>query len=89
VNIIKTNVIQDGIKINYLSTENWQRYENLLFFYDAITWDLKVYSFSSDSWKEEVTNKEIYITFSYMNATSSSLQKKLTYFRNTNIVDYD
>jgi hypothetical protein len=87
--IIKTNILQEWIKINNLSSNDLS-YNNLLFFYRAINWEIKIFTLLSDSWqKDEINNDEISIIFSYMNATTSSLQKRLTYFKNTNIIDYD
>jgi hypothetical protein len=87
--IIKTNFLQDWIKINALSSNNFSSYNNLLFFYNAINWELEIFTFLSDWWKDKIDSEEFNIVFSYMNATSSSLQKRLTYFKTTNIVDYD
>lgn len=83
-NIIKTNPLQEWIKINNLSN-----YWNLLFFFHSISWDLDIFTFNSENEKIEILDEKIEIKFSYMNATTSSLQKKLIYFRNTNIVDYE
>jgi hypothetical protein len=86
--IIKTNIIQWWVKINTLSWDD-SNYGNLLFFYNAIIWDLKVYNFDASLSKDEVEDDKIFIDFSYMNATNSSLNKRLTYFRQTSIIDYD
>jgi hypothetical protein len=89
-NIIKTNILQEWVKINNLSSSDFSSYNNLLFFYNAINWELEIFTFISDNWqKDEINSDKIIIVFSYLNATTSNLQKKLTYFRNTNIVDYD
>jgi hypothetical protein len=82
--IIKTNPLQEWIRINSLSN-----YGNLLFFFNAITWNLDIFTFNSGNERQEVLDDNIEIGFSYMNATTTSLQKKLIYFRNTNIVDYE
>jgi hypothetical protein len=88
--IIKTNILQDWIKINRLSSNDLSSYNNLLFFYSAIDWEIKIFTIESDNWqKSEANSDEISIVFSYMNATTTSLQKRLTYFKNTNIIDYD
>lgn len=79
---IKTNILQEGIKINNL----WWK-DNLLFFFDSITWKSKIYTFTS-VWKENLTYDEIYIWFSYKNSTSPALSKEIIYHKNTNIIDY-
>jgi len=83
IKIIKTRELQDGIKLNYL----WW-YDNLLFFFNSINWESKIYTFWA-SWKIEITDNEISLIFSYKNATSWSLRKELIYFKNTNIIDYN
>lgn len=83
IKILKTKLIQDNIKIDYL---NWK--DNLLFFYDSITWSSKIYTFNS-SWKTEVLDNKISIKFSYKKSLSDSLRKELIYFKNTNIIDYN
>lgn len=83
-NSYKKVLLQDWIRINYLS---W--YDSLLFFYDSINWDLKIYSFSETGHRTIVEENKIEIMYSYLNSSSLSLQKRLTYFRNTNIIDYE
>ncbi|MDD3793756.1 MAG: prepilin-type N-terminal cleavage/methylation domain-containing protein [Candidatus Gracilibacteria bacterium] len=83
VNILKTKLIQDGININ-----NLNGYDNLLFFFDSITGKSKVYTFTS-SGKSEVDLDKIIISFSYKNAISSTLNKQIIYYKNTNIIDYN
>ena len=80
---IKEKQLQDWIKIN-----NLEWYENLLFFYNSINWDSKIYTFWT-SWKTEIIDDEISIVVSYKNSTSESLKKELIYFKNTNIIDYN
>lgn len=79
---IKTKKLQKWIKINDL----WW-YDNLLFFYESITWNSKVYTFDS-WWKHLINQDEISIVFSYRNSTSPTLRTQLVYFTKTNIVDY-
>ena len=81
---LKTILLQDWIRINYLS---W--YNNLLFFYDSIDWNLKIYTFLDNWYRKDIEDNKIEINYSYLNSDSASLQKKLTYFRNTNIIDYE
>lgn len=80
--IVKTKLLQDGIKINDLWWNN-----SILFFYNSITWESKVYNFDTIP-KTEITLDEIPIIFSFKNATTANLRKELIYFKATNIVDY-
>lgn len=81
--ILRTKILQDSIKINDL---NW--YDNLLFFFDSISWSSKVYTFTT-SWKQEVILDKININFSYKNTSSPALSKQIIYHKNTNIIDYN
>lgn len=83
IKLIKKRELQDWIKLNYL----WW-YDNLLFFFNSINWESKIYTFWA-SWKTEVVDNEISLIFSYKNATSWSLIRELIYFKNTNIIDYN
>lgn len=83
VQILKTKLIQDSININSL---DW--YDNLLFFFEAITWKSNVYTFTSSGRLEVVLDK-INIEFSYKNTTSPTLSKQIIYHKNTNIIDYN
>ncbi len=80
---IKIKQLQDSIKINSL---DW--YDNLLFFYNSINGESKIYTFSS-TWKSEVLDDEISLVVSYKNSTSESYKKELIYFKKTNIIDYN
>lgn len=82
--IFKNFTLQDWIKINYLS---W--YDNLLFYFSAITWELTIYTFRNNWTKEAISENKIEIISSYRNASSPVLQRKITYYKNTNIIDYD
>jgi len=82
VKIIKSKELQDNIKIDYL---NW--YDNILFFFNSISWITNVYSFTS-TWKIPVNNDSISIKFSYKKSSSESLRKELIYYKDTNIIDY-
>ncbi len=80
--ILKIKLLQDGIKINDLWGSN-----SVLFFYNSIYWESKIYSFDTIP-KTEITLDEISIIFSFKNATTANLRKELIYFKGTNIVDY-
>jgi hypothetical protein len=64
--------------------------KNALFLYQAISW--KFYPFYFDSWKQNLAdswNDNIYtIEFSYKNANSWPLHKKVKYYTKTFITDY-
>ena len=83
IKIIKVKELEPWIRINNLGWRN-----NLLFFFESITWESKVYTFN---WilKTEITDTQIPIMFSYKDATSPTLQREITYFTETNIVDYN
>ena len=80
---IKTYNLQKGIQIDNI---NWS--DNLLFFFKSITWDVKYYKFDSYWVKREFSWNEINMNVSYKWTSSPNLKKKITYFTNTNIVDY-
>lgn len=75
--------------IEWMWIKNINGKDNWLFFFDAITWKWKYYTFNNMWIKEDFTWNEIEINFSYKNASIwSSLSWKIKYFINTNIVDY-
>ncbi|NVP17095.1 type II secretion system protein [Candidatus Gracilibacteria bacterium] len=82
VKIIKTNTIQDNINIDYLDG-----YDNLLFFFNSISGESSVYTFTS-SGKNIVNKDKISIKFSYKKSMSETLRKELIYYKDTNIIDY-
>ena len=82
VKIVKTKDIEKWVRINSLS---W--FNNLLFLYDSINWWSRVYTFDWNN-KTLVNDDEIEIMFSYKDSTSVTLQREITYFTQTNIVDY-
>lgn len=86
--ILKENPLQDGIKIDGIKIDDLNWYDNLLFYYDSINWKSKIFTFNS-SWKTEIVDDKITIIFSYKNSTSDSLKKKITYYKKTNIIDYN
>lgn len=80
--LIKEKKLQDWVSI----VDLWP-YNNLLFFYESITWESKVYTFDSGT-KTQVTDDILDITISYRNSSSDSLKSKLNYYTKTNIIDY-
>ncbi len=80
--LIKEKKLQDWVSIVDLWT-----YDNLLFFYESITWKSKIYTFNSWN-KIEVIDDILEITISYKNSSSDSLKSRLNYYTNTNIIDY-
>lgn len=83
IKIINSYLLKNKISFNDLS---WK--DNLLFFFEAITWDTKIFTFEAWS-KTPVSEDEIDIIITYWNSNSVSMQKKLIYFTKTNIVDYE
>ena len=85
IKILKTHNLQKGVQIDGI---NWE--DNMLFFFHAITWESKYYNWSLWSLSEFDTSldSEINIDFSYKWSISPNLISKITYFTNTNIVDY-
>lgn len=82
--LYKEYMLQEWIRINYLS---W--FKSLLFFFDSIEWNVEILSFENNNLTWYVDNIKIEIMLSYLNSDSASLQKWLTYFRNTNLIDYE
>lgn len=88
VEIIKEMKLQKWIKINNLKWSwGWTEYNNLLFYFDSITWESKIYNFNG-SFKDLIIDDKIDIIFSFKNSNSPTLKSTLVYFSKTNIVDY-
>ncbi len=82
IEIIKETELQDGVSITYLDD-----YENLLFYYDSISGDSKIYTFIW--WNKEVVKDDILdIKLSYKNAQTKSLTSEVRFITGTNIIDY-
>ncbi len=80
--LIKQKKLQDWVSFIDL----WW-YDNLLFFYESITWDSKIYTFNW--WSKSEATDDIYdITISYKKSSSNSLKSELKYYSETNIIDY-
>jgi hypothetical protein len=83
----------DVVKIKSLFLDEWVQIDwiewkaNLLFFFDSISWELKYYSWNWPT-RNPVVDNEVVINFSYKWSTSANLQKNITYFTSTNIIDY-
>jgi len=84
IKLIKTYSLTKWMGIKKIA---WK--DNILFYFDAITWNWK-YFFWDSSWiRNDINLDEIEINFSYKNALETSpLFWKLKYFTKTNIVDY-
>jgi len=83
IKIIKVKEVQPWVRINNLWWHN-----NLLFFFESITWKSRIYTFTWAG-KTEILDTQIPIMFSYKDAISPTLQRRITYFTETNIVDYN
>ena len=79
---IKTIYLDNGVQIDWIE---WN--DNLLFFFDSISWDVKYYKWN---WwvRSLITDNEVVINFSYKWSTSPNLNKSISYFTSTNIIDY-
>lgn len=88
---IREKRIQPWIEINDLWWKDNLRWkDNLLFFYESITWKTTVYSFNRITEGKDILDEEeeISIKFSFKNSSSPVLTREITYFTKTNIVDY-
>lgn len=88
INIIKEVKIQNSVEIDNIDVD-WILKDNFLFFFDSISWELKYYSWNM--WvKEEITpvSDNVDINISYKWSSSSNLQRTLSYYTTTNIIDY-
>lgn len=82
VELIKTIKLQ-----NWIQLENITSKDNVLFYFESITW--KLISYTWNSWiKTPILDNVMPITFSYKWSTSPNLRKTINYFTNTNIIDY-
>lgn len=83
IKLIKTYKLLPNINILDI---DWK--DNWLFFFESITGSGSYYYWENNT-KNEITNNEIKINISYNGAVIwTSLFWELTYFTNTNIVDY-
>lgn len=82
VKLIKTLVLKKWIQIDDIESM-----DNLLFVFDAITWDLKYYNWIWWS-RNIIVENNISINFSYKGSSSPNLNRTINYFTNTNIIDY-
>ncbi len=82
---IKTLVLQPGMQIDSI---HWN--ENGLFFFQAISWSSEYFYWESGIRKDILTAWEdtIDISISYKWSTTRNLQKNITYYIKTNIIDY-
>ena len=82
IKLVKTLILQKWIQLDSIESKT-----NFLFVFEAITGDTKYYSWDG-WWRSVVTEDDIDIDVSFKWSTSSNLQKTITYFTNTNIIDY-
>ena len=87
IKLLKTLILRKWIQIDNVDSK-----QNLLFVFDAITWDISYYTWV---WANRTTidlnnsdNDIINIWFSYKWSSSPNLNKTINYFTNTNIIDY-
>jgi len=79
---IETFYLDKGVQIDNIDSKN-----NLLFVFDSISGDVKYYNWN---WwvRSLITDDKVDINFSYKWSTSINLQKTISYFTSTNIIDY-
>jgi len=83
VKLLKTLELDKWIEINDIQ---WM--DNILFFYDSITWNLTYYNWVT-WYRNKIENEDVIsINLSYKNSTSENLRRTLKYFTSTNIIDY-
>lgn len=82
MSLIKTINIQPWVEVDKV----WWK-DNWLFFFNSIDWKVEFYTFAWTT-KTSMSDNEIKIDLSFKNSTSPSLQKHLTYYTKTNIVDF-
>lgn len=88
-NLLKTKTIQPDIFIKWFSA--WDDKEkidwDILVFYEASSWIVRVFKIN---WNEkiELSLEKLKIDFSYKNSTTDMLNREITYYLKTNIVDY-
>lgn len=82
IRLIKTLSLKKWILMDKIEDK-----QNVLFFFDSITWKLSYYN-----WKSWVRNtfddNIISINFSFNWSSSPNLNKTINYYTNTNIIDY-
>lgn len=85
----KKKEIQKTIFLKWFSAW-WNEFKSILVFYESVTWQIKVKWFNWDSQWTEIKEDvwKIKIKFSFKNSTTEFLQKEITYYLKTNIVDY-
>ena len=79
---IKTIYLDKWIQLQNI---DWN--DNILFFFDSISWEVKYYKWDWVS-RSTITDDKVVIDFSYNGSTSPNLNKSVSYFTSTNIIDY-
>lgn len=80
--------------IKKIDLEPWMQIDSVwwkktvLFFFQSVYWDGKYYSWNDSNIRQNITDTEIPIIFSFKWAWTWSLQSSVTYYTKTNIVDY-
>jgi hypothetical protein len=85
--LLKTLTLKKWIQIDSIDSNN-----NFLFYFEAITWDIKYFRWwGSPMIPINITlpdSESIDIDFSYKWSSSPNLNKSISYFTLTNIIDY-
>lgn len=82
-NIIKIRKLQEWVWVKSL----WWKQKILLYF-SSIYGEPKIYAVSSTSWLENIDVDTLTIEIAFKNSENYPFMRTLTYFKNTNIVDY-
>lgn len=89
VELIETTKLEPWMKL----TSVWNK-PNMLFFFDAITGKVSYYSWNGNQREGYIDNlwenslKQVPISYQYRDATSSNLKWTISYFSETNIINY-
>lgn len=86
-NLQKTKKLQNSVL--FKNFEFWNnKYNEISIIYAASSWNIKIFWKENNNWKE-IKDDKIWINISFKNTDSDLLNKKITYYIKTNIVDYN
>lgn len=87
-NLQKTKKLQNSVLFKNFEFWNNNEYSEISIIYAASSWNIKIFWKENNSWKE-IDDDKIWINISFKNTDSDLLNKKITYYIKTNIVDYN
>lgn len=82
IKLLKKIELDKGVQVDDIS---WK--ENILFYFQAITWSWYYYTWDWPS-RSSLVEDTIDINLSYKWSSSDTLKRKVSYFTSTNITDY-